>query len=81
MAVRELTCRELVEVVTDYLEDRMPAEQRLLFEEHIAYCTWCVTYLEQMRETIRATGALQEEDLAPEAREALLDVFREWRRR
>lgn len=81
MGVRELTCRELVEVVTDYLEDQMPAEQRLLFEEHIAYCSWCVTYLEQMRETIRATGALREEDLAPEAREALLDMFRDWRRR
>lgn len=81
MGVRELTCRELVEVVTDYLENQMPAEQRLLFEEHIAYCTWCVTYLEQMRGTIRATGALKEEDLAPEAREALLDMFRDWRRR
>lgn len=81
MAVRELTCRELVEVVTDYLEDRMPAEQRLLFEEHIAYCTWCVTYLDQMRETIRAAGMLREEHLTPEQRDALLDVFKEWRRR
>lgn len=80
MAVRELTCRELVEVVTDYLESRMPAEQRLLFEEHIAYCTWCVTYLEQMRETIRAAGMLREDDLTPEQRDALLDVFKEWKR-
>lgn len=80
MAVRELTCRELVEVVTDYLEGRMPAEQRLLFEEHIAYCTWCVTYLEQMRETIRAAGMLREDDLTPEQRDALLDVFKEWKR-
>ena len=80
MAVRELTCRELVEVVTDYLESRMPAEQRLLFEEHIAYCTWCVTYLEQMRETLRAAGMLREDDLTPEQRDALLDVFKEWKR-
>ena len=80
MAVRELTCRELGEVVTDYLESRMPAEQRLLFEEHIAYCTWCVTYLEQMRETIRAAGMLREDDLTPEQRDALLDVFKEWKR-
>ncbi len=80
MGVRELTCRELVEVVTDYLEDRMPAEQRLLFEEHIAYCAWCVTYLDQMRETIRAAGMLREDDLTPEQRDALLDVFKDWTR-
>jgi hypothetical protein len=81
MAVRELTCQELVEVVTDYLEDRMPAEQRLLFEEHISYCSWCVTYLDQMRETIRVAGTLKEEDLTPEVRDELLDLFRDWRRR
>lgn len=79
MPVRELTCRELVEVVTDYLEDRMPSEQRLLFEEHLAFCSWCVTYLEQMRETIRVSGALREDDLDPGTREALLDLFRNWR--
>jgi predicted anti-sigma-YlaC factor YlaD len=80
MAVRELTCRELVEVVTDYLEDRMPAQQRLLFEEHLAFCSWCVTYLDQMRETIRVTGALKEEDLAVETRDELLRIFRDWKR-
>ncbi len=79
MAVRELTCRELVEVVTDYLEGRMPPERRLLFEEHVAFCSWCATYLEQMRETIRLTGMLSEDDLSAEAREALLDAFRSWR--
>ena len=81
MSVPELTCQELVEVVTDYLEGSMPAERRLLFEEHLAFCDWCQTYLEQMRATIRLTGTLEEEDLTPEARAALLDVFRDWRRR
>jgi anti-sigma factor RsiW len=81
MSVPELTCQELVEVVTDYLEGSMPAERRLLFEKHLAFCDWCQTYLEQMRATIRLTGTLEEEDLTPEARAALLDVFRDWRRR
>jgi len=45
MSVPELTCKELVEVVTDYLEGSMPAERRLLFEEHLAFCDWCQTYL------------------------------------
>jgi predicted anti-sigma-YlaC factor YlaD len=79
MAVRELTCQELVEVVTDYLEERMPPEQRLLFEEHLAFCSWCVTYLDQMRATVRAAGALKEDDLAPETRDELLRIFRNWK--
>jgi anti-sigma factor RsiW len=78
MAVEELTCRELVEVVTDYLEGRMPAERRLLFEEHVAFCSWCGTYLEQMRETIRLTAMLREDDLSAEARQGLLEAFRDW---
>ena len=81
MSVPELTCKELVEVVTDYLEGNMPAQQRLLLEEHLAFCDWCQTYLQQMQETIRLTGTLREDDLTPEARDGLLGVFRDWRRR
>jgi anti-sigma factor RsiW len=81
MSVPELTCKELVEVVTNYLEGRMPAEQRLLFEEHVAFCDWCQTYVEQMRATVRLTGTLSEEDIAPEARDGLLRVFRDWKGR
>jgi predicted anti-sigma-YlaC factor YlaD len=81
MAVREITCAELVEIVTDYLEGRMAAEQRVLFEEHVAFCSWCQTYLDQMRETIRLTGTLTEEDLSPETKETLLDAFRNWNAR
>lgn len=79
MGVQELTCKELVEVVTDYLEDRLPTEKRILFEEHVSFCSWCRTYLEQMRETVRLTGSLREEDLEPEARDKLLDLFRDWK--
>jgi anti-sigma factor RsiW len=71
MSVPELTCKELVEVVTDYLEGSMPAEQRLLFEEHLAFCDWCQRYLEQLRATIRLTGTLREDDLTPEAQDGL----------
>jgi predicted anti-sigma-YlaC factor YlaD len=76
--VRELICQELVEVITDYLEDRMPPERRLLFEEHVAFCSWCRTYLDQMQDTIRATGSLKQDDLSSETRDALLDAFRNW---
>ena len=51
----------------------------VLFEEHLAFCSWCVTYVEQMRETVRATGTLREEDLDPALRDSLLTVFRDWK--
>jgi anti-sigma factor RsiW len=75
----ELSCQELVELVTDYLEDALPAELHDRFERHIAHCSGCQAYLEQMHATIRATGMLTAESLSPEAESALLDAFRGWR--
>ena len=77
----EMPCRELVELVTDYLEDRLSARDRARFEAHLAECEYCETYLDQMRQTIRALGRLPEESLSPEARDALLAAFRDWSRR
>ena len=77
----EMACRELVELVTDYLEDRLPPDDRARFEAHLADCSYCETYLEQMRQTIRLLGRLPEESLAPQARDALLAAFRGWSRR
>jgi anti-sigma factor RsiW len=74
----ELSCQELVELVTDYLEGALPAELHERFELHIAHCSGCQTYLEQMRATIRVTGTLTQESLAPEAERELLDAFRGW---
>ena len=75
----ELSCQELVELVTDYLEGALPAELHDRFERHIAQCSGCQAYLAQMRGTIRATGELTAEALTPEAERALLDAFRGWR--
>jgi anti-sigma factor RsiW len=74
--VREITCRELVELVTEYIEGTLSADRRTLFEEHLARCDWCVTYLDQMRQTQRALGRLTEESISAEAREVLLHAFR-----
>ena len=74
-----LTCRELVELVTDYLEGALAPGDRERFEQHLEVCPGCVTYLEQIRETIRQAGRLREEDLAPPARDALLAQFRNWK--
>jgi anti-sigma factor RsiW len=74
----ELTCRELVELVTDYLEDRLTLQTRARFEAHLADCEYCATYVEQMGQTIRTLGRLPEESLSPQARDALLEAFRDW---
>jgi anti-sigma factor RsiW len=78
-ANRDLTCKELVELVTDYLDGALPADTRRRFDEHLASCPFCQIYLNQMRQTIRAVGRLPDESLAPEALETLLAHFRRWR--
>lgn len=77
----ELSCQEIVELVTDFIEDAMSAEERRRFEHHLSYCPGCVAYVEQISDTIRATGTLpSEETLAPELRAALVEQFRHWQR-
>lgn len=71
-----MTCQQIVEVITDYLDNRLAAEDRQRFEDHVAACDGCAAYLDQMRETIRLTGRLREEELSPEQRDGLLEAFR-----
>lgn len=75
-----MSCRELVELVTDYLDGAMPGPERARFEEHLTECEGCTTYLDQMRTTIQVAGALTEESIPADAREELLLVFRAWHR-
>jgi anti-sigma factor RsiW len=75
-----LSCQELTELVTDYLEGALPIAERARFDEHLAECQTCEIYLEQIRETIRLTGTLTPDELSSEAEEALLHAFRDWKR-
>ena len=77
--VEQLSCRELVELVTDYLEGSLSEEERLRFDEHIGICTGCRVYLEQMRATIVVVGRLSKDSLSPDAERELLEAFRGWR--
>ena len=76
---RGLACRELVELVTDYLEDALPRRQRRRFERHIAGCDGCTSYVEQMKVTKSVVGRITEESIPPAARDALLHAFRDWK--
>ena len=80
MSRRALTCREMVELVSDYLEGTLPRRVRRRVDEHLADCDGCTTYLEQMRETIRLTGMLTEEQIPEGQKQKLLDAFRDWTR-
>jgi hypothetical protein len=75
----DLTCRELVELVTDYLEGALPTQDRLDFERHLVWCSWCRDYLDQVRTTIELTGAAIDVDPPSPLREELLDAFRDWK--
>ena len=79
-AADDLSCQEVVELVTDYLEDALAPAVRARIEQHLGACAGCASYLDQMRDTIRIVGALREEDLDPALREELVGAFRGWHR-
>jgi anti-sigma factor RsiW len=74
-----ISCQELVELVTGYIEGALPAQETALFEQHLNFCEGCVWYLEQIRGTIRAAGRVAEDDIPADDRDRLLAAFRGWR--
>jgi len=76
----EMSCRELVQVINDYIEGVLPPADRKRFEEHLAICPGCQTYLDQMRQTVRVVGRLREESIPADARSVLLEAFCDWKR-
>jgi anti-sigma factor RsiW len=77
---RTITCQQLTEVITDYLEGVMPLEERAAFEAHLAICDGCVTYLEQMRQIIQTARELHPAEVEATAPDDLLEAFRAWQR-
>lgn len=80
MSERSLTCREVIDIITEYLEDALPAKKRRRVEDHLATCDGCTAYLETLRETIRLTGMLTEEQIPNEQKQQLLEAFQDWTR-
>jgi len=75
----DLTCRELVELVTEYLEGALAPADRDRFEQHLILCDGCAFYLDQMRTTIAVAGSMTEQSITPEAQESLVRVFSDWK--
>jgi anti-sigma factor RsiW len=74
----DIVCQRAVELMTDYLEGRLSRRQRRRFEAHLAACPHCTEYLAQLRETIRLTGQVTEQDLTPRMRDDLVELYRRW---
>jgi predicted anti-sigma-YlaC factor YlaD len=72
----EISCQELVEVVTDYIEGRMSAGDAAVFEAHLELCDGCRFYVEQVRTTIATVGRIEEADVPPQLRDTVLAAFR-----
>jgi predicted anti-sigma-YlaC factor YlaD len=77
MTYEDLPCQDFVELATDYLEGALGVEQRLVVELHLATCSPCVDYLDQLRTTLRVMGQLRESDVPAPVMESLVSAFRE----
>lgn len=75
-----LTCKELVELVTDYFEGALPPPERLRFEQHLSGCQGCTVYVEQIRQAIFVTGKLLDDVIKPDEKQKLLAVFADWKK-
>jgi anti-sigma factor RsiW len=76
----DITCRQAVALMTDYLDGALGADDHALMEAHLAECETCAEHLRQIRITVEVTGQIREEDLDQAAREDLMDLYRRWRR-
>jgi anti-sigma factor RsiW len=76
---RDLVCQQAIELLTEYLEDKLSRRQRRRLERHLRACPNCSNYLEQIRITIRLTGTMEREELTPDAVDDLTELYRRWR--
>ena len=75
-----VSCQEVVELVSDYLEQALPADEAAVFEQHLNFCEGCVVYVDQVRDTVAVVGELRPEDVPTDTKAKLLAAFRDWGR-
>ena len=75
-----VSCSEVVELVTDYLDRALSADDAALVEQHLNFCEGCLWYVDQIRTTIETVGRIEPEEVPPEIEHKLLTAFRDWKR-
>lgn len=77
---KKLTCKETVELVTDYLEEALLPELEAKFNQHLDSCPGCTNYVDQMRQTLRTLRQLTDGTIAGDEKEELLQLFQDWQK-
>lgn len=76
--LRELLCKEVVELVNEYLGHRLAEDERRAFDAHLETCPPCTTYLEQMKTVLKVAGSLEQSPVSADVEQELLTLFRGW---
>ena len=79
MSGNDLTCKELTELITDYLEESLPLQDRVRFEQHLSACDGCVTYIDKVRTTMKLLGTRPRVEIPKPVESYLLHAFRRWK--
>ncbi len=78
MSSQDIACQQLVELLSDHLEGTLPADERARVVAHLSACDGCTAALEQLRETVRVAGSLEEAAVEAPERERVRQAFRRW---
>lgn len=74
-----ISCAQVVELVSDYVEGRMSFAERMRFQFHLGICSHCRAYVRQMKVAVAALGRMPAEPPPPEVADALIATFRDWK--
>ncbi|MBI1279921.1 MAG: anti-sigma factor [Anaerolineaceae bacterium] len=74
-----ISCKELVDLVADYMDETISKEARAKFEQHLSECGYCSAYVQQMHMTVKLTSQLSESEGDKPAPDELVDIFRKWK--
>jgi anti-sigma factor RsiW len=75
-----VSCQEVVELVTAWLERSLPPDEASRVEQHLNFCEGCDWYVDQIRATVATVGRIEPAEVPPETRDRLLTAFRDWHR-
>ncbi len=74
-----LTCKQMTELVTDYVEGHLGLRDRIAFRMHLGMCSHCRRYVRQMKETVTTLGELVPEPIPADVQAELMACFRDWK--
>jgi len=72
-----LTCKDVVELVTEFLGDTLDPAERVRIEQHLLVCPPCTLHLSQMRATIEFSSMLRSDSATIEPNQELVARLRE----